>query len=156
MEIGKWASQNWLNVFTICFGSGLWFAAFSIHKDAKIRNEEVKSRKVANLLAVTASHREVWKIFLYLKELERVRDNSADTAKQPITPAERVFVNLVIQHVNSVYYAMSDQFIVEYEGLRRDIAQFFSLPIPHEVWDKVKIYQNSDFVTFVESCRNWK
>ena len=29
---------------------------------------------------------------------------------------------------NSVSYAMSDQLLVKYEGLRRDIAQIFSLP----------------------------
>jgi hypothetical protein len=32
-----------------------------------------------------------------------------------------------IQHINSVYYAMSDQLVVKYEGLRLDIAHFFSI-----------------------------
>jgi len=152
----SWLTENWFNLFTVSFGSGLWFAAYSIHKDTQIRKEEVKARKVANLLAITANHREVWKIYLYRKNLERVRDSLVDPIKHPVTHAERVFVNLVVQHVNSVYYAMSDQFVVEYEGLRQDIAQFFSLPIPHEVWDRIKIYQNNEFVAFVESCRNWK
>jgi len=39
------------------------------------------------------------------------------------------------------------------EGLRRDIAQFLSLPIPRDVWNKIKNVQNDDFVAFVESCR---
>ena len=51
---------------------------------------------------------------------------------------------------------MSDQLVVKVEGLRRDVAQFFSLPITREVWEKIKVLQNDDFVTFVESCRNWK
>ncbi len=63
---------------------------------------------------------------------------------------------MVIQHLNTVYYAMNDQLVVKVEGLRRDIAQFFSLPIPREVWEKIKVLQNDDFVAFVESCRNWK
>jgi hypothetical protein len=67
-----------------------------------------------------------------------------------------VFVNLVIQHINSVYYAMSDQLVVKYEGLRRDIAQFFSLPIPQAVWDRMKVFQNDALVRFIEECRNWK
>ena len=65
-----------------------------------------------------------------------------------------MFVNMVIQHVNSVYYAMSDQLVVKHEGLRRDIAEFLSLPIPKSVWGKIKQFQNDDFVTFVESCNN--
>jgi hypothetical protein len=40
--------------------------------------------------------------------------------------------------------------------LRRDVAQFFSLPIPRAVWEKTKVTQNDDFVAFVESCLNWK
>jgi hypothetical protein len=88
--------------------------------------------------------------------LARVRDASADTTKQPVTAAERVFVIFVIFHMSSVFYAMSNQLVVKVEGLRRDIAQFFSLPIPRDVWEKVKVLQNDDFVAFVESCRNWK
>ena len=153
----SWLSENWFYILSSVVGfGGLWFSAFAIHNDARARKEETKARKVANLLAITASHREVWKIFLYHNELMRVRDNSADTAKHPITHAEQVFVNLVIQHVNSVYYTINDQFVVEYDGFRRDIAQFFSLPIPREVWGKIKIYQNDKFVAFVESCRNLK
>lgn len=150
MEIGGWLADNLFNLLTTVAGiGGLWFAAFSIH-------EEAKARRVANLFAVTASHREIWKEFLNNEKLVRVRSASADTTKQPITDVERVFVNLVIQHVNSVYYAMNDQLVVKVEGLRRDIAQFFSMPIPREIWEQIKVLQNDDFVAFVESCRNWK
>jgi hypothetical protein len=62
----------------------------------------------------------------------------------------------MIQHINSVYYAMSDQLVVKYEGLRRDIAQFFSLPIPQAVWERMKVFQNDALVRFIEECRNWK
>lgn len=152
MEFLGWVSDNWFNILTILFGSGVWFAALSIYKDAKIRKEEVKAQKVANLLSITASHREVWGIFLDRKELERVRDTAVNPLQEPITHAERVFVNLVIQHLNCVYYAKNDQLVVEHKGLRRDIAQFFSLPIPRAVWDKIKHFQNEDFATFVDSC----
>ena len=127
----------------------LWFTATSVRADAK-------TRRISNLLTITANHREIWKVFLTDKDLARVRDAQVDTAKQPVTEAERVFVNFVILHMNSVYYAMSDQLVIKVEGLRRDIAQFFALPIPREIWDKIKILQNDDFVAFVESCRNWK
>ena len=150
MEIGGWVSQNWFNLFSaIGIIAGLWFTAFSLRS-------ETKTRRVANLLTITANHREIWKEFLNNPKLARVRDAAADTAKQSVTDAERVFVNLVIQHINSVYYAMSDQLVVKYEGLRRDIAQFFSLPIPKSVWEKMKVFQNDALVRFIEECRNWK
>jgi hypothetical protein len=108
------------------------------------------------LLAITANHREIWKEFLDNPKLARVHDALADTTKQPVTDAEQVFVALVILHTNGVFYANKDRLVIEYEGLRRDIAQFFSLPIPKAVWAKAKLLQNSDFVAFVESCREEK
>jgi hypothetical protein len=150
MGIGEWILQNWFNLFSaIGIIAGLWFTAFSLRS-------ETKTRRIANLLTITANHREIWKEFLNNQKLARVRDAAADTAKQPVTDAERVFVNLVIQHINSVYYAMSDQLVVKYEGLRRDIAQFFSLPIPKSVWERMKVFQNDALVRFIEECRNWK
>jgi hypothetical protein len=150
MELWGWLANNSFNLLSIAGVIGsLWFTAISLRS-------ETKTRRIANLLAITASHREVWTTFLDDKGLARVRDASADTTKQPVTDAERMFVTFVIFHMSSVFYAMSSQLVVKVEGLRRDIAQFFSLPIPRDVWEKVKVLQNDDFVAFVESCRNWK
>jgi len=148
--MGQWLAENLVEIFTIVFGSGLWFTAFSIHKDGQARKEETKTRKAANLLAITANHREIWKEFLDNPKLERVRDAVVDTAGQPVTNAEHVFVTLIILHTNSVYYVMKDELVVEYEGIRRDIAQFFSLPVPNTVWRKSKPLQNQDFAAFVD------
>ena len=150
MDFGGWLANNSFNLLSAIGVIGsLWFTSISLRS-------ETKTRRIANLLTITANHREIWKVFLSDKGLARVRDASADTTKQPVTDAERVFVTFVIFHMSSVFYAMSDQLVVKVEGLRRDIAQFFSLPIPREVWENIKILQNDDFVAFVESCRNWK
>ena len=150
MEILGWASQNWFNLFsTVGIIGSLWFAAIALRS-------ETKTRRIANLLTITANHREIWKEFLNNPKLARVRDASADTIKRPVTDAERVFVTFVILHMSSVFHAMSDQLVVKVESLRRDVAQFFSLPITREVWEKIKVLQNDEFVAFVESCRNWK
>jgi len=150
MGIGDWLANNLFNLLSAAgiIGS-LWFTSVSLRS-------ETKTRRIANLLTITANHREIWKVFLNDKGLARVRDASADTTKQPVSEAERVFVTFVILHMSSVFHAMSDQLVVKVEGLRRDIAQFFALPIPREVWEKIKVLQNEDFVAFVESCRNWK
>lgn len=150
MDFWGWLADNTFN-FASAAGilGSLWVGIIALRSDTK-------TRQVANLLTITANHREVWKAFLSDKGLARVRDASADTTKKPITDAERVFVTFVVLHMSSVYYAMSDQLVVKLEGLRRDIAQFLSLPIPREIWDSIKILQNDDFVAFVESCLNWK
>ncbi len=36
------------------------------------------------------------------------------------------------------------------QGLAVDVREFFALPIPASVWQLVKIYQQLDFVRFVE------
>ena len=150
MGIWGWLADNSFNLLSaVGIIGGLWFTALSFRSEAK-------TRRIANLLSITANHRELWKVYLTDKELVRVRDASANTDKQPVTEAERIFVNFVIQHLNTVYYAMNDQLLIKVEGMRRDIAQFLSLPIPREVWEKIKVLQNDDFVAFVEACRNWK
>jgi hypothetical protein len=128
---------------------GLWFTAISFRS-------ETKTRRVANLLSVTANHREIWKLFLGDKQFARVLDPRADTRNQPITPAERLFVVMMILHINTVHSATQNELVVKLEGWRRDIADFLSLPIPRDVWENIKATQNDDFAAFVEACRNWK
>ena len=150
MGIWGWLADNSFNLLSaVGIIGGLCFTAHSLRS-------ETKTRRIANLLTITGNHRELWKAYLGDKELVRVRDVSANTIKEPVTEAERIFVGMVIQHLNTAYYAMNDQLLVKMEGVRRDIAQFLSLPIPREVWEKLKVLQNDDFVAFVESCRNWK
>ena len=143
----RWIVENWVTVLNaIGVVGGLFFTATALRSDAK-------ARQIANLLTVTSNHREIWKEFFHRPELARVLDPSADIAKQTITPAEEEFVNFVILHLSSVFYAMRDEMIIKLEGLRRDTGSFFSLPIPQAVWEKTKGFQNDDFVAFVEYCR---
>ena len=141
----QWLTENWFNLLSsVGIIGGLWFTAFSLHS-------ETKTRRIANLLSITANHREVWKEFFHSPELTRVIDPAADVANEPVTRAEELFVGLVISHVNSVFYATHDKLVIQWEGWRRDIAQFLSLPIPKAVWTKAKMLQNQDFAAFIES-----
>jgi hypothetical protein len=140
-----WLTDNWFNLFSsLGIIGGLWFTAVSLRS-------ETKTRRIANLLTITANYREIWKEFFQFPAMARVIDPSADVLTQPITPAEELFVGLIISHINSVFYATNDELVVEWEGFRRDIAQFVSLPIPKAVWLKIKPLQNQDFATFIES-----
>jgi hypothetical protein len=145
MGIWEWTSQNWFNLFSaVGIIAGLWFTAVSLRS-------ETKTRRIANLLLITANYREVWKEFFHSSELIRVIEPLADVSKQPVTPAEEFFVNMVISHTSSVYEALKDELLTEQEGLRRDVKSFFSLPVPKAVWFKTKLLQNQDFAAFIES-----
>ena len=110
MGIGEWISQNWFNLFSSAgIIGGLWFTAVSLRS-------ETKTRRVANLLTITANYREVWKEFFRSPELARVIEPSADVLKKPVTPAEEFFVHMVISHTSSVYEALKDDLLNKQEG----------------------------------------
>jgi hypothetical protein len=153
-DMSQWLSENWFNILTLFFGSGVWFAAYSIRMDTEVRREDAKTRKAANLLAITANHREIWKEFLNNAELGRIQNTGADIVNEPVTEAEHVFVTLVILHTNNVYYVMKDELVPEYEGAKKDIEQFFSLPVPKAVWRESKLFQNREFVAFIDKSLN--
>lgn len=147
MEVSRWAGENWFDILSaVGIIGGLFFTALSLRSESK-------TRKVANLITLTASHREIWKEFYRRPELARVLNPSLDLAGQGVTPAEEEFVKFVILHLSTVYYAMKDELLMKLDGVRRDACAFLSLPLPQAVWERIKAFQNEDFVAFVEECR---
>jgi hypothetical protein len=150
MGIWGWLANNSFSLLSaIGIIGGLWFTALSFRSEAK-------TRRIANLINITGSHRDVWKVYFNSPDLVRVFDGRANISKHPINQKEEIFVNMVIAHIATVFYAMKNELVIKQEGLRRDVAQFMSLPIPSAIWGKNKVVQNDDFVAFVESCQNWK
>ncbi len=150
MGIWGWLANNSFNLLSaVGIIGSLWFTAVSFRSEAR-------TRRIANLINITGSHRDVWKLYFESSDLVRVFDDHADIAKRAITQNEEIFVNIVIAHLNAVFYAMKNELVIKQEGLRRDVAQFLALPIPTAIWEKNRVVQNDDFVAFVESCRNWK
>lgn len=150
MEILHWLIDHTLEVLNaIGIIGGLLFTAFSFRA-------ETKSRRVSNLLSLTAAHRSIWKEQFEYPKLGRVLRTSVNLSQEPISREEEIFVNLVVQHLNVVFHTMQDELTIPPEGLRRDVASFFSLPIPTAVWEKLKTTQNDRFVAYVDACRNWK
>ena len=145
-----WFGQNWASLIeSVGIIASLLFAAFSVRADTK-------SRRVANLIAITQGHRDIWKLFLENPDLARVFDRNADIGAFPVTREEEVFANLVLVHLASVYRTMKAELLTSLDGLRQDVATFFSLPIPFTVWNKGKVLQNEDFIAFVEECLEGK
>jgi hypothetical protein len=147
MEIWQWTAQNWFNLFSVLgiLGS-LWFSIITFRASTK-------TQRITNLLAITQNHRETWREFTRNPSLKRILNPLADLKKEPITDDEHVFVNTVVSHMNGVFYATEAGLTINYEGLQNDAAWFFSLPIPRAVWEKIKKFQNQDFIEFVESSK---
>ena len=144
--MGKWLTENWFTLLNaVGVVGGLFFTSISLRS-------ETKTRKISNLLIMTSNHREVWKELLNRPHLARVLDESVDVSKQPITPEEWKFVSFVVLHTSSMYEALKDELVTKQQGLRRDVAAFFSLPIPKAVWEETRPFQNDDFAAFMESC----
>jgi hypothetical protein len=146
----RWMADNWVTMLNaVGVVGGLFFTAAALHS-------QTETQRVANLLTITANHREIWKEFFRRPELARVLESSVDLTIESIAPEERIFVNMVTLHTSSVFESLKNELVTKQEGLRCDVWWFFSLPIPQAVWEKTKLLQNDDFVEFVESCRNWK
>lgn len=125
--------------------AGLCFTAVSYRDDAK-------ARQVTNLLTLTEQHREIWSRLTERGELARVLDASVDVKLAPPTLAEEHFVNHLILHLSASYRAIRTGLLLRPDKLRRDIRQFFSLPIPKSVWQQQRPLLDEDFARFVEDC----
>jgi hypothetical protein len=144
-DMEQWFAEHWFDLFsTIGIVGSLWFAAIALRS-------ETKTRRIANFLSVTANYREIWKEFLNQPKLARVLDATANVEIQPVTAEKELFVNMVILHISTTFYAMNDELLMKLEGSRRDIAEFFLLPVPKAVWTKTKPLQNQDFAAFIDS-----
>ena len=150
MGIPAWLADNWPNLLgTLFSGSGLWFSGYSTHKETKARRGE-------NILIVTARHAEIWGDFDQHPEYQRVKQLTVDLDREPITIPEEEFSKRVFLHLNANFKAAKLGVLNKPEALSRDVAAFFSYPIPAAVWEKLKDYQDADFVKFVDRCRTGK
>ena len=58
-----------------------------------------------------------------------MREASANLLRQPVTRVEKILVNLVVIQISSVFEARANSLGLKWEGLRRDVGRFISLPI---------------------------
>lgn len=144
--MGEWLAQHWFDLLqSLGIVGGLIFTGVVLRLD-------IRSRRITNLIDLTQGHREIWSQFGKRPELRRVIDPKVDIAKTGVTDAERIFVTLVIVHLNSVYHALDDALSIRPDHLREDVRSLFSLPVPRAVWEQVKPMQDRKFAVFVETC----
>ena len=144
MGASNWFTDHWLDLLqTIGIVGSLLFSAYTTRRAEK-------SRRISNLISINQEHRQIWKELYAHPELSRVTARDVDLKSSPVTDQEEVLVNSLIIHLDTVHRAMRSGLYVKIEGLQTDIRDFFSLPIPKAVWDRVKIFQDANFVKFLE------
>ena len=148
MTFPDWFSANWYSAVEAAgIIGGLIFTAVSFRTDTK-------ARRIGNLLKLTEQQRDIWREFLHRPELSRVLDIAPDLESKPITQAEELFVNFLVLHLNSAYQAVRAGMFSSPEGMKADVREFFSCPIPKAIWKKMRPLQNRNFVAFVDSSQN--
>jgi hypothetical protein len=123
---------------------GFFVTGYAIRADSR-------ERKIENLFALTAAHRELWSKLYDKPGLARILDAEIDVAKEPPTVEEELFVHLLILHLRTSFKARQVGLEFDDDAAAADIRQFFARPIPYLVWQKSKTYQDRDFVEFVEA-----
>jgi len=144
--VGQFIAEHGIDVLqSIGIVAGLFTTAYTLH-------EEAEARRVANLFTVTKHHREIWSFVIDKPELSRVLEARINLEQCPVTESERLFVRFLILHLATSFEARKRRMFFAEEGLKSDMREFFSLPIPRVIWREIRRYQQRDFVQFVEEA----
>lgn len=148
MAAMNWLANHWFDLLqSIGIVGGLIYTALAAREDTA-------SRQISNLIAVSGRYYDIWRELFRQPHLARILNANIDLTKAPVTDEERLFVKMLLLHLDTVRRAMSAGVFVKLNGLKDDIREFVSLPIPNVVWQKMKPFQDKDFVDFVESAAN--
>lgn len=146
MEGWRWLVQH---AYTILQGAGiiggLFYTALGFQREGT-------ARRMANQIALTNQHRDIWEQLYERPELGRILEPQLNLKKHPPTRQEILFVNLLILHLNNWVQAIEKRELDRPEGLRKDVREFFALPIPRFVWNQQRRLHNESFVNFMNSC----
>jgi hypothetical protein len=147
MILTSWLALHWFDLLqTVGIVGGLFFTGWSLHLDTQ-------TQLAANLLTLTVQHRDIWKMLFDEPKLARILEAKLDLSKNPVTDDEARFVGFLILHLNASYQAIKAGVLMKAEGLTADIQEFFALPIPKAVWEKMRKFYDADFVTFVDTAK---
>ncbi|HAB19275.1 MAG TPA: hypothetical protein PLX89_07195 [Verrucomicrobiota bacterium] len=134
--------SNWFNVVqSVGIVASLVFTAITIRRDSK-------SHRMTALLALEEQHRELWSELHRRPELGRILSAEVDLVANPITTAEKEFLNTVFVHFCIGWRLAKEHKVLSVEDLRRDLWDFVLKPIPSQVWHETKNTRERAFVRF--------
>lgn len=144
MAFLDWLRDNWSPLLQIL---GLFFTGLALLL-------QTIERRIANLFEATKQHREIWSAIHERDDLRRIDAAAADLQIQPVTSEEELHVSFIILHFATNFRAAKFGMFFLPTQIRLDIDDFFSRPIPRAVWEKLRRFQEPDFVRFVEQHRD--
>jgi len=140
----NWMAEHWFDLFqTLGIICGLLFTAYTVRKDER-------ARKITNLIALNERQDYIWSKFYERPDLARILKKDVNLNRQPVSDEERLFTKMLLIHLDTVRRAAKAGMFIEINGIRNDVRDFVNLPIPKAVWEKIKPFQDEDFVGFVE------
>jgi hypothetical protein len=147
----SWVDGNWFNLIqTVGIMGSLCLTAVASNQQAKASNREAKSKEVENLLTIAEQHQELWRGVAQRKDLERIFQPDGNALAKQATVVEMEFLNSVIVHFQTGWWIAKGGGITTLEEIREDARSFFTLPLPHAVWEKTKQSRNREFVRFID------
>lgn len=118
MGAWAWLGQSWFPLAeTLAILAGLLFT------DATVR-QDTRERHLANLVALTGQHRDIWKALYERPGLARLLSTAANPKREPLTRQEELFVTLLVLHLGTVPRAVKHG-LVSPMGVQQDIRWFF-------------------------------
>ena len=142
----NWFEEHWFDFFqTVGIVAGLLFTAYAVRRDER-------ARKIGNLIAINERHDYIWSKLFERPQLSRILKNEVDLNKQPISDEEWLFTKMLLIHLDTVRRAARAGMFVDIKEIKSDIRDFVKLPIPKTVWEKIKPFQDADFVKFAEEA----
>lgn len=130
---------------TVAIVAALWFAYVQAR-------HATRSARAASTFQMVNSHRDLWFKALDNPRLERIFASEANLVNDPISEAERIFVNALITHMYSVVTASKQGILDIPREWNAELQAFFSLPIPLQVWKENRQYYEDSFVKLVEEA----
>jgi hypothetical protein len=145
MGFAAWTRIDWVGLLQDTgIIASLLFAGLNFRADSR-------DRKIQNMLALTSAHRDIWSALYAHPNFGKIFRDEA-TGRTPLFASDsELFIHFLILHLGASYRAHKLGMYFEEDGLRHDIREFFSLPATKAVWQKSRVYQDRDFVKFVES-----
>jgi len=136
--------QNWFNFIQTIFLLLGFYLAYITYKDDK------HSQQLNHLLSLNRNHQKIWnEVAQNTKLLKSL--NRKPTKKKPITTDEYYFVRQLVFHLYTTYSAIQLGQMEFNKGIENDIRDYFSRPIPRQIWKELRDYQDDEFVVFIES-----
>ncbi len=141
-----WLHDNWFSLLqSVGIGGSLLFTAFALRKD-------LQAKRVSEYLTLASQHRRLWSNLHRRPGLAHVLKPARDLAGQPVTNEEWQFLELVFVHFHTGWLLAREGSLTPMPVLAADAGEFFQLPAPAHVWEKVKTAKEPDFVRFIDDA----